>query len=64
MSDRIFLVALAAFSSIAAADEFLRPGSLQPADLEEYASLDGLRKRIVDEALDLAASSKTAEDSN
>ena len=55
MSDRIFLVALAAFSSIAAADELLRPGSLRPAELEEYASLDGLRKRIVDEALDLAA---------
>jgi len=55
MRTLIFLVALAAFPSIVAAEELLRPGSLQPADLEEYEALDGLRRRIVNEALDLAA---------
>jgi cell wall-associated NlpC family hydrolase len=55
MSARISLLALAAIVPVAEAEELLRPGSLQPSELEEYASLDGLRKRIVDEALDLGA---------
>ena len=55
MSARIFLLALAVVVPVAAAEELIRPGSLKPADLEEYESLDGLRKRIVDEALDLGA---------
>ncbi|MEK7952918.1 C40 family peptidase [Luteolibacter soli] len=38
-----------------AAEPATRPGILAGADLEEYASLDGLRKRIVDESLDLAS---------
>jgi cell wall-associated NlpC family hydrolase len=55
MGTRISLVALAVILPVAAAEDLVRPGSLQPADLEEYASLEGLRKRIVDEALDLGA---------
>ena len=55
MSARISLVALAVILPVAAAEDLVRPGSLQPSDLEEYASLEGLRKRIVDEALDLGA---------
>lgn len=55
MRGRIFLVALAAIPPIAAAGDLVRPGTLQAADLEEYESLDGLRRRIVNEALDLAA---------
>ena len=55
MSARISLVALAVILPVAAAEDLARPGSLQPSDLEEYTSLEGLRKRIVDEALDLGA---------
>lgn len=55
MNRRIPTVAFALIATLAVANEPVRPGSLQPADLEEYASLDGLRKRIVDEALDLAS---------
>jgi len=55
MSARISLFALAVMVPAAAVEDLARPGSLQPSDLEEYASLEGLRKQIVDEALDLAA---------
>jgi len=55
MSVRISLAALVSIASLAAAEELARPGSIKPEDLKEYASLDGLRKRIVDESLDLAA---------
>ena len=55
MSARISLFALAVMVPAAAGEDLARPGSLQPSDLEEYASLEGLRKQIVDEALDLAA---------
>ena len=40
---------------LAAAAEELRPGVVAKEDLEEYVTLTGTRKRIVDEALDLAA---------
>lgn len=38
-----------------AAEEAVRPGILAKEDLREYAELTGPRKRIVDEALELAA---------
>ncbi|RYD45889.1 MAG: peptidoglycan endopeptidase [Verrucomicrobiaceae bacterium] len=44
-----------AITSIAAAEGSPRPGSLKPEDLKEYTSLGGMRKRIVDESLQLAA---------
>lgn len=45
----LFLVASAM------AGEGVRPGVIAPEDLKEYSSLTGARKRIVDEALELAA---------
>lgn len=39
----------------ALAEEGVRPGVIEAADLKEYASLTGQRKRIVDESLKLAA---------
>jgi cell wall-associated NlpC family hydrolase len=54
--DRLtIMAALAIGTSPLAAAENARPGSLDAEDIKEYTSLDGLRKRIVDEALDLAA---------
>ena len=55
MTGRISLAALVAITSIATAEDLARPGILQPEDLREYESLDGLRRRIVNESLDLAA---------
>ncbi len=42
----------------APADELARPGALAKEDLKEYAALEGGRKKIVDEALALAARAK------
>ena len=39
----------------AVAEEGVRPGVITKDDLAEYSSLTGRRKRIVDEALELAA---------
>jgi cell wall-associated NlpC family hydrolase len=55
MRRQIFVLILTALPVVATENELVRPGVLATADLEEYPSLDGLRKRIVDEALDLAA---------
>ncbi|WP_052573487.1 NlpC/P60 family protein [Haloferula sp. BvORR071] len=40
---------------LAVAAEEVRPGVIAKEDLKEYATLSGARKRIIDEALDLAA---------
>lgn len=45
---------LVAIQPVRSADP-VRPGSLAAKDLKEYATLNGTRKKIVDEALDLAA---------
>lgn len=42
--------------SATAAEPSARPGQLTSAELKEYAALDGTRRKIVDEALALAAS--------
>jgi hypothetical protein len=55
MRRQSFILILTTMPILAAASEFARPGVVEAADLEEYPGLDGLRKRIVDEALDLAA---------
>lgn len=52
MTVRIISLLLAAS---AMGEEGLRPGVIAPEDLKEYSSLSGPRKRIVDEALELAA---------
>jgi len=43
------------FIASAMADEGARPGILTGTDLKEYPDLTGVRKRIVDESLELAA---------
>ncbi len=53
MIARIFLSLMLAGGL--AAEEAVRPGALAKDDLKEYAELTGQRKRIVDEALELAA---------
>lgn len=52
MTTRIISLLLAAS---AMAGEGVRPGVISPGDLKEYSTLSGPRKRIVDEALKLAA---------
>lgn len=52
MIARILSLLLAAS---AMAEEGVRPGVIAPEDLKEYSFLSGARKRIVDEALKLAA---------
>ena len=52
MTTRLLALLLLPF---AAAAEGVRPGSLKAADLKEYESLNGTRKKIVDAALELAA---------
>ena len=48
-------LALMLIASTVAEPDFARPGVVAPNDLREYADLAGPRKRIVDEALALAA---------
>ena len=50
-----FVLILSALPVLATESQLARPGVLAAAELKEYASLEGLRKRIVDEALDLGA---------
>jgi cell wall-associated NlpC family hydrolase len=47
------LVFVPAFVAVVAAAE--RPGRLRPEEIREYAELDGVRKRVVEEALALAS---------
>ena len=55
MRGHSFVLILSALPVLATESQLARPGVLAAADLEEYESLDGLRKRIVNEALDLGA---------
>lgn len=51
----IRITSLLLATAAALAEEEVRPGVIAPQDLREYPSLSGARKRVVDEALELAA---------
>jgi cell wall-associated NlpC family hydrolase len=55
MTGRLFFLLLAPLMAADVRVEEVRPGVIAKEDLKEYAALTGQRKRIVEEALELAA---------